>query len=106
MPIAAQSYSTLHGGSVRVIDMRPRRRARGRGSWDGTAWVCGVEFTGLNSDPTKPYVHLDASNPEPAAYESDIGYSLDGNGRRCCPVNIEIIEKRKIGIAPPRLQRM
>jgi hypothetical protein len=87
------------------MDMRATRRLRAAGrKWDGTAWVAGVEFTGLNSDPTKPYVWLDVSMPTPAAYESDVGPATNLAGRRICPANIEIFEKSKL-VEPPRVTR-
>lgn len=96
------SYPSPHGTSTRVVDLRPRRRGRGVRRWDGTAWVAGFEFTGLNSDPSLPYVWCDRSIP--SAYESATGYLTIGT-QRACPANIEIFEKTKL-VEPPHVPGM
>jgi hypothetical protein len=69
------------------------------------AWVAGIEFVGLDSDPTKPYVWCDASVP--TAYESESGYGTDELGRRKCPANVEIYEKSELYLmGAPRVPRI
>ena len=99
--VSTQFYDGPHGQRTRVIDMRSRQRPRMR-RWDGTAWVAGIEFTGLNTDPAKPYVWCDRATP--TAYESAEGYTVIG-GRRTCPSHVEIFEKHKL-VEPPHVPGM